>query len=463
MKKFSLPLVLVLIIATGGCKFKSDTLASYDGGVITRGDLYQWLEDRTIPKDKVVDKKSKQKVRLRQIALERLQLQEAKKAGYDSKPEYNDRLAITEGNFIASFYRQKLRESGEFSEEAIKASIIRLKVETTRIDKNVTVKLSDAEVKKNLKEKTDFASNIIGQLKSGTAFDQLAKQHSDDYSKKDGGDIGYLVAGMREPEFMDAAFKLKKGEVTQEPVVINNSIYIIKATDRTVLTAKNIDKTIGDETKAGRLSRRLKMNSVKDLETRLVAQPDVVNNIEKASLANKTSVLFKIGEVTYTPVELDKVLAIVEGNRKASGFTEKAFDEKQKRLILDKIFKDKLLEREARRLKIDQEQKYLRQWQSIKDSTLISLYRNDVVLAPATVTEDMIRAEYNSMKEKAASRKNGSRIEPYGVMRESLKDRIMRDKRMETTRNWEQGLLDKNHYAVNESKLEGDDETAPKK
>lgn len=429
MKKFTILILLFLVIGSGGCKFNNKTLALYDGGIITSGDLKEWLETRTIPVDNAKDK-NKQKTYLKQIALERLQIQEAKKAGYDTKQEYKDLLKISEGNFIAAYYRKKLRNSSEFSMKAVKARVIRLKSESS----------------KSLIDKTAFARTLISQIKNGASFEEMAKKHSEDYSKKDDGDIGYITEGMREPEFIDAAFKLEKGEITHEPVVISGSVYIIKADDRTLLTPEKIEKIVGDKAAAGRLSRRLKMNCVRDIEARLMNQPDVVNNFKNASLNNKASVIFRIGKNSYTVADLDNTLALGEKIRRAGGLGDRVLDDKRKRFILDKIFKDKLLEREARSQKVDQSEEYIMQWKSIQDSTLISLYKNDIILKNVSVTEDIIRAEYNRIKAQASMQGKGSQIGSYKAMRERVKRLIVKNKRAETVRNWEQGLLDDNNY-----------------
>lgn len=431
MKKFTILILLFLFIVSGGCKFNNKTLALYDGGVITSGDLKEWLETRTIPVDSAKNE-NKQKTYLRQIALERLQIQEAKKAGYDTKQEYKDILDVTEGSFIAAYYRKKLRNSSGFSEEAVKARIIRLK----------------GESEKSLKEKTALARTIITEINGGASFEEAAEKYSDDYSKKDGGYIGYITAGMREPGFIDAAFRLKKGEITREPVVLSGSVYIIKADDRVLLTPDIVDKIAGDEASAGRLLRRLKMNSVRNIESRMMSQPDVINNIKDAPLDIKTSEIFRIGEISYTAADLDKTLAISEKNRRASGLADRVLDDKRKRFILDKIFRDKLLEREALSQKVDLGEEYIRQWKSIEETTLILLFKNDVILKHASVTDDMVRAEYNRIKEQASRQSKGSQVGSYDAMKKRLKDHIVKNKRAETVRNLEQTLLDDNNYRV---------------
>jgi len=57
--------------------------------------------------------------------------------------------------------------------------------------------------------------DIQRQLKEGTDFAELAKKYSEDPgSKNNGGDVGFFAKGMMVKEFEEAAFKLKKGEIS---------------------------------------------------------------------------------------------------------------------------------------------------------------------------------------------------------------------------------------------------------
>lgn len=76
------------------------------------------------------------------------------------------------------------------------------------------------------------AEAIIKQLDSGTPFDQLAKDKSQDPgSAKQGGELGWFDADQMVPEFSAAVEKLKKGEITQQPVKSQFGWHVIKLED----------------------------------------------------------------------------------------------------------------------------------------------------------------------------------------------------------------------------------------
>ena len=80
-----------------------------------------------------------------------------------------------------------------------------------------------------LVKKQSEALEILEKLKKGEGFANLAKEFSiDKGSGKKGGDLGFFGRGMMVKSFEDAAFKLKKGEVTPEPVKTQFGYHIIK-------------------------------------------------------------------------------------------------------------------------------------------------------------------------------------------------------------------------------------------
>lgn len=78
-------------------------------------------------------------------------------------------------------------------------------------------------------KKQSEAIAIFERLKKGESFANLAKELSiDKGSAKRGGDLGSFGRGMMVKPFEEAAFKLKKGEISHEPVKTEFGYHIIK-------------------------------------------------------------------------------------------------------------------------------------------------------------------------------------------------------------------------------------------
>ncbi|MFD0619478.1 peptidylprolyl isomerase [Paenibacillus sp. GCM10027629] len=76
------------------------------------------------------------------------------------------------------------------------------------------------------------ADAIEKELKGGADFAALAKEKSTDTgSKVNGGDLNFFGKGQMVPEFEEAAFKMKVGEVS-EPIKSQFGYHIIKLTDK---------------------------------------------------------------------------------------------------------------------------------------------------------------------------------------------------------------------------------------
>jgi len=81
-----------------------------------------------------------------------------------------------------------------------------------------------------LVEKKTLAEDIIEQINTGNKFEELAKKHSTCPSRKKGGSLGEFGRGKMVREFEQAAFALKKGQVTQVPVKTKFGYHLIKRT-----------------------------------------------------------------------------------------------------------------------------------------------------------------------------------------------------------------------------------------
>ena len=90
----------------------------------------------------------------------------------------------------------------------------------------------EARARHILVESEVKARDIFEKIAHGEDFARMAKEHSKDPgSKEEGGDLGYFARGQMVPQFEEAAFKLKPGEISQ-PVQSQFGWHIIKLEDK---------------------------------------------------------------------------------------------------------------------------------------------------------------------------------------------------------------------------------------
>ena len=135
------------------------------------------------------------------------------------------------GNFIDSSFENNLlwlvRQSPIFCISYI-ISVIFIQYGTKVIGERKImadkIKCSHILVKKHSE-----AIAILQRLNKGESFANLARELSiDNGSGKRGGDLGLFGRGAMVKPFEGAAFKLKKGEITSEPVKTEFGYHIIK-------------------------------------------------------------------------------------------------------------------------------------------------------------------------------------------------------------------------------------------
>lgn len=124
---------------------------------------------------------------------------------------------------IEAFYQQN--QSQYSSPEQVRASHILLKTESK----------DEAAVRKQAEE-------VLKRVKAGEDFAALAKQYSEDDSNKDkGGDLDYFGRGAMVPEFEQAAFAMKAGEVS-DLVKTSFGFHIIKVVERRDATTRALSE-----------------------------------------------------------------------------------------------------------------------------------------------------------------------------------------------------------------------------
>ena len=91
----------------------------------------------------------------------------------------------------------------------------------------MTNKINASHILVSTKEEAD---EIYNNLKQGFNFEAIAKQKSKCPSGEKGGNLGWFGRGQMVKEFENAAFRLKKGEISQ-PVKTQFGWHIIRVDD----------------------------------------------------------------------------------------------------------------------------------------------------------------------------------------------------------------------------------------
>jgi len=73
--------------------------------------------------------------------------------------------------------------------------------------------------------------SILDQIKNGTAFEDMAKKHSQDSLAAKGGDLGFFTQKQMLPAFSNRAFKMKVGEIS-EIFRTGHGFHVLKVTDK---------------------------------------------------------------------------------------------------------------------------------------------------------------------------------------------------------------------------------------
>lgn len=91
------------------------------------------------------------------------------------------------------------------------------------------------------------ARALIAKLTTGkkAKFEDLAKSASKDSSAGNGGDLGWILPANLVPEFANAMVKLKKGEITKDPVQTQFGWHVIKLDDSRALDFPPYEKLKG--------------------------------------------------------------------------------------------------------------------------------------------------------------------------------------------------------------------------
>ena len=168
---------------------------------------------------------------------------------------------LISGKLVSSAgYKAGLADSAEVKDEIKRAE--ERAVQRAYIQKEVKARITPDELQKAyqeflkenpaqeevraahiLVEKEDEAKSIIAQLNKGADFAKLAKEKSKDAAAAaQGGDLGYFTKDTMVEPFANAAFAMKPGEISKEPVKTQFGYHVIKVEDKRTQPQPTLDE-----------------------------------------------------------------------------------------------------------------------------------------------------------------------------------------------------------------------------
>ena len=157
------------------------------------------------------------------FVLDEIYAQEAEKRGLAATPDYKLQMEQARQAVLTQALFADFTKKNAVTDADMKAEYEKFKAQTSG---------TEYRARHILVEKEDEAKALIAQIKAGGNFEELAKKNSKDPgSGANGGDLDFAAPGSYVPEFSQALVKLKKGEMTQEPVKSQFGYHIIKLDD----------------------------------------------------------------------------------------------------------------------------------------------------------------------------------------------------------------------------------------
>ncbi len=158
-----------------------------------------------------------------QVVLREIFQQEAEKRGIAASAEFKGQMELARQSILIRELFDDYRKKNPVADAEAQSEYEKFKTQATG---------TEYRARHILVDKEDEAKALIAQIKAGGKFEDLAKKSSKDSgSGENGGELDFAKPESYVPEFGAALTKLKKGEMTIEPVKTQFGYHIIRLED----------------------------------------------------------------------------------------------------------------------------------------------------------------------------------------------------------------------------------------
>jgi len=250
MKKWKLALITgMTAVSLAACSGNNDdVVVKLKGNDITQEDFYNQLKD-----------KYGQEV-LTSMIQENI-LKDKYKVTDKEVNEYIEYYKKTAGITTEDAFNSYLTSAGFKSVDDFKTQLKTYLRQTKSVTEGINIKEADIQAQYEKEKNQVSASHILvadeetakkvkAELDKGGKWDDLVKQYSTDTTTvSNGGSLGFFAKdGSMESAFEEAAFKLKKGEIS-DPVKTSYGYHIIRIDDTKTIPYEDLKLEIRDQLK----------------------------------------------------------------------------------------------------------------------------------------------------------------------------------------------------------------------
>ncbi|HXT09879.1 MAG TPA: peptidylprolyl isomerase [Roseiarcus sp.] len=224
-------LATVLALAASFAVAATKTLATVDGQPITDQDVSEALSDIGQGLPQGMDEAGKRKYALDYLIDLKLVAKKGLADKVEDDPDFQRKLA---------YYHDKLAMEEVLGKAAKAADTDKAEHEAYDAAAKAQPPQEEIHARHILLPTEAAAKAALARVKAGEDFGKVATELSKDPSAK-GGDLGWFTKDRMVPEFAEAAFKLKKGEIS-EPVKTQFGWHIIQVEDTRMKTFPPFDQ-----------------------------------------------------------------------------------------------------------------------------------------------------------------------------------------------------------------------------
>lgn len=216
--------------AAGDAGANSTVIAVVNGQKLTMSDYNKYL--KTMP-EQVAQAPMDQVFPMVQDQLVVGQIISGKATGMENDPEVQDRLANLKDNVIRATWLERA-VSAKVTDAAMQAEYNKFTKEFKPAE--------ELNAQHILVDSADKGKEVIEKMNKGAKFEAMVAEYSKDKGAKNDGDLGYFKQGDMVKEFSDAAFAMKKGEMSKEPVKTQFGYHVIRVNDRRMSQAASFEE-----------------------------------------------------------------------------------------------------------------------------------------------------------------------------------------------------------------------------